>query len=177
LIRKRLKKLRLLEKPDTTGIDQKLLAVKEKMEHIKDSIEAGIDPTLVKDRLEKLDRERIGLGAEKIALNSDGQPDLDINKVVEEIFGLVHRFDDVLRDGPILDAKKVLRAFVERFVIDPDNRVATCYIRKVPITAGSRALENNRAFTDMTQTRPPAFTSETIESSQGALFLSTRSRR
>lgn len=81
LIRKRVKKLRLLEKPDTSAIDQKLLAVKEKIEHIKDSIEAGINPGLVKDRLEKLDQERVILEAERVTLTSEETSDLDIDKV------------------------------------------------------------------------------------------------
>ncbi|MGB8658578.1 MAG: recombinase family protein [Candidatus Zixiibacteriota bacterium] len=134
LIKKRLKDLNERKSPAVQEMDRELADIQRKIENIKDSIEKGVDVDLIKDRLEKLDKRRIVLEGEKIAISSPAQAEFDVDKAIQEILEPVNHLQDVLMSGADKEKKQRIRSFVAKIEVNPTERKATCYIHKIPKT-------------------------------------------
>jgi hypothetical protein len=60
-------------KPGPASVCDKLTDVQKRAQNLLDSVERGMDFQFVKDRLDDLSRERLGLESQKIALEAGGK--------------------------------------------------------------------------------------------------------
>jgi DNA invertase Pin-like site-specific DNA recombinase len=150
LVRQRAQGLLNRRTSDTQDIDSELADVHQKMENIKDSIEKGVGVDFIRDRLEKLDKRRLTLEAQKLAMESSDSERFDVDKAVKEILGLLDNLEDVLLSGQNNEKKERIRHFVAKVEVDQAARKATCYLYKTPKTLTFPSTPTSGIYTKLT---------------------------
>ncbi len=119
--------------------------IDRKIENLKDSLEQGVDIKFVKDRLEKLDAEKLQIEREMQRSDCKAEPTVDVETEVEKLMELSKdAFMKLGSDHP-QRMKDALRVFVDRVEVDPGKRKATFYVNKIP--SGTRAWGDNLSVT------------------------------
>lgn len=92
----------------------------------------GIDIKEVRDEITSLQNEREYLEKELFALKNETFGEKDINHLVDQVRLLISDFEKVFRNAPVHIQKKLIRLFVEKIEVDPDNNSIDYHIRNVP---------------------------------------------
>ncbi len=116
----------------STGIQTKIAAVERKLENIKNSIENGIDPTFIGDRIDQLRAEKASLGAELQVSLQTAKPQQSDDELVAKISQLAKSMPTILASSEPKKVKPALRHFVDRIEVDAKKRIARCFFYRIP---------------------------------------------
>ena len=140
-----------IENRDTRGQTDQLKGglaeVKKKIDHLLRAIENGVDLDTVLPNVKHLEREKAAI--ERALLESQREVlDAKSQKVLAcssaEFF---LNFEKKFQKAPIQEQKELLRRVVVGIRVSPKERLARCYIAKIPmVTPALKALVNPSGF-------------------------------
>lgn len=107
------------------------MSVKE--ENIKDSLEKGIDPEFVADRIQLLKEQKAALENDLMSAEREKPAHLNVNETVEQIMRLTGNLPEIIATASPKRVKAAMPHVVDRIEVDDKKRVATCYLYKIPI--------------------------------------------
>ena len=96
------------------------------------SIEEGVPYSFIRARLERLEKERDFLEVEISKSTKKDFNQINVQALIKNTKTLLKEFDSSFDSSSISRKKELLHAFVNRVEVDQKQRVATCYINKIP---------------------------------------------
>lgn len=114
-------------------LQSQLMEIERKLDNIKDSIEQGMSPEFMKERVTRLQMQKESLLVELKSLPKTSSKQIDRNQVRSQVIGLLDEFEDAFRGDSLSRQKELVQAFIHHISVDPTAKKATCYINKLPV--------------------------------------------
>ena len=132
--------------PRSAEIEARLSEIADALENIKDSIEKGLQVDFIRDRIDKLGRERDDLIAERFALADRlNRPDVT-REALRRAENFYSEFETRFDTAPLAKKRELLQAFVGKIEVSHDQRTAQCYFNRLP--GGVKVYECRRSELD-----------------------------
>ena len=119
--------------------DQKINSLNKQIEKRNQSLKnlvqmvgGGIDIKEVREEITSIQKERDYLEKELFSLKNENFGDKDVNDLIDKVHLLISDFEKVFRSSPVHIQKKLIRLFVEKIEVDPEQNCIDYYIRNVP---------------------------------------------
>lgn len=123
---------------DFKSAERALAQIQQKIENLLVSIEKGLDMETVLPRLKELEKEKKQVELEFEKLGRIAGEKIEIAKAAQAASKFISDFDKHFNRAPIQEKKALLKQIVLGVRVEPERRIATCAITKIPMV--SRAL-------------------------------------
>ncbi len=119
--------------------------VERKLENIRNAVAEGIDPKFFKAKIDSLNHQRAALEKELKVFQKADQQETRPDEIVDAIMNIARNLPDVLDTASPKKIKELFKHFVDRIEVDGKQRIATCYLYKIPNVNGkSRTFTGKR---------------------------------
>jgi site-specific DNA recombinase len=146
--------------PDARGempaIEARLKSINQNIDRLLDSI-TPVNNALIDKKLVELDSERKRLEEKHKELEAMPDEQVSPDEIVAEIVQGVLGFRELFEQGTLGEKKELVRAFVEKLVIDPDKGKGVLYIREFPALESVRAGNSSPVLVAGARYEPATF--------------------
>jgi site-specific DNA recombinase len=115
-----------------SALNKQIEKCNKSLKNLVQMVSGGIDIKEVRDEISSIQKERDFLEKELFSLKNESFDDKDISKLVTKVQSLITDFERIFRDSPVHIQKKLIRLFVDKIEVEPENCTINYYIRNVP---------------------------------------------
>ncbi|MBI3786918.1 MAG: recombinase family protein [Ignavibacteriales bacterium] len=132
LIKAHLAKTTITPHQDATIIDQSIRALDTRINNLLDIAERGQGMEEAVTRINLLKSEKAALELKKLILPNVAPVQIGYKQSTTKIAEFFKEFERVFDNAPLSERKALISQLVDRIIVDRENKVAKCYLFKIP---------------------------------------------